>query len=81
MPMYPWASEDVVAITRAASVSICDLRYGHKTTKCSGRTATLRQPRWGFFFNPALRFPLRDEARNMVPLAVEPSNSDIPSRS
>ena len=65
----------------SASVSIGELRCGRKTTKCFGRTATLRQPRWGLAFNPALRFVLRHEAGNMVTFAVGPGNSDVPSRS
>ena len=60
---------------------IDDLRSGRKTTKCFGRTATLRQPGWGFAFNPALRFLLRDEAGNMLTFAVGPGNSNVPSRS
>jgi len=45
-----------------------------------GGIASLRQPRRGFPFNPALRFLLRDEARNMVVLAAGPSDPDVPSR-
>jgi hypothetical protein len=32
----------------------------------------------GLPFNPALRFLLRDEARNMVSLAVARSDPDVP---
>jgi hypothetical protein len=63
----------------SASVSIGDLRCGHEATKCCGRAATLRQPRWCFDFNPTLRFLLGDEAGNMVALAIGPGNADIPS--
>jgi hypothetical protein len=65
----------------SASVSIGNQRCGRKATKCCGRAETLRQPRWCFDFDPPLRFPLGDEARNMITLAVGPSNSDVPSRS
>jgi hypothetical protein len=65
----------------SASVSIGDQRCGRKATKCCGRAETLRQPRWCFDFDPPLRFLLGDEARNMITLAVGPSNSDVPSRS
>jgi len=46
-----------------------------------GGIASLRQPRRGFPFNPALRFLLRYEAGNMVVLAAGPSDPDVPSRS
>jgi hypothetical protein len=64
-----------------ASVSIDDLLCGRETTKCSRRTATLRQPRRCLDFNPPLRFLLRDEAGNMITPAVGPRHSDVPSRS
>jgi hypothetical protein len=64
----------------SASLSIGDQRCG-KATKCCGRAETLRQPRRCFDFDPPLRFLPGDEARNMITLAVGPSNSDVPSRS
>jgi hypothetical protein len=72
-------------LTAAIGVLVCVAIAGSMRSRDRkmrlGRFVLRRQPPRGLFFNPAPCFPLRDEARNMVPLAVEPSDSDIPSRS
>jgi hypothetical protein len=81
LPHSRVAPAHVVRVKGAAKItaswnSLC-LRC--KTTKYCGRAATLRQPPRGFDFNPPLGFLLRDEAGNMITLAVGPRNSDVPS--